>query len=299
MKRKIHKIYDIILKIIMAAYAYEFLKLIGEERQIKKVLKTEFVTKKGRNLYLDFLCMLEDDTLLNIEFQFKPTTSNDLNRFFNYNILSQTTYDSLCETVVVSFRTQKLGVKQIKIGKTKSTHPDFKYLGDINFKKTLNNIRNKIKNNSKLDNIDEILLMLMCLVPKNHNKAEILTEICRMLKKEHLFDLEKIDTFKAVMSLEIENLITREEREKLKGKIQMTPEAQEIMSKAISEVGRKYEYLEKQDLINKGKKEGIKEGKKEGKKEASESIAKNLKNILPDEEISKHTGLDLKTIRQL
>ena len=56
-------------------------------------------------------------------------------------------------------------------------------------------------------------------------------------------------------------------------------------------MGRKYEYLEKQDLIN--------EAIKEGKKEASESIAKNLKNILPDEEISKHTGLDLKTIRQL
>lgn len=133
--------------------------------------------------------------------------------------------------------------------------------------------------------------MLMCLVPKNQNKTEILTEICRMLKKEHLFDLEKIDTFKAVMSLEIENLITHEEREKLKRKIQMTPEAQEIMSQAISEVGRKYEYLEKQDLKNKGK--------KEGKKEASESIAKNFKNILPDEEISKHSSLDLKTIRQL
>jgi hypothetical protein len=67
----------------------------------------------------------------------------------------------------------------------------------------------------------------------------------------------------------------------------MTPEAQELISQAISEVGRKYEYLEKQDLIEEGKKEGLNE------------VAKNLKDILPDEEIAKRTGLDIKTIKQL
>lgn len=133
--------------------------------------------------------------------------------------------------------------------------------------------------------------MLMCLVPAIKNKASRLEEICKMLKKEELFDAQRIDTFKAVINLEIDNLLTADERKKLKGKIKMSPQTQKAISDAISEVGRKYEYLEKQDLINKGKKDGIKEGKEE--------VAKNLKDLLSDEEISQHTGLDLQTVKNL
>lgn len=54
MSKKIHKIYDTILKLIMLAYASEFLLYVGEERKIKRILNTEITTKKGRKLYLDF-----------------------------------------------------------------------------------------------------------------------------------------------------------------------------------------------------------------------------------------------------
>ena len=272
-------------------YGDEFLKFLGEERSLKKVLKTEIITKKGRTLYLDYLCMLEDDTLLHIEFQFKAVSEEDLERFFDYNIFSQTEHDSLCDTVIISFRTCLAGKKTLKIGETKTTHPKFIYLGDIDFNKVLNNITDKVKNNSRLTSNDEILLMLMCLVPKNKNKVEILSKICKMLKKEELFDKTKIDTFKGVISLEIQNLIPEVEQEKLKGKIKLTPETKELINNAITEVGRKYEYLEKQELIEKGMKKGMKKREKE--------IAKNLKDILPDEEIAKYTGLDLKTVQKI
>ena len=71
----------------------------------------------------------------------------------------------------------------------------------------------------------------------------------------------------------------------------MTPETKELINNAITEVGRKYEYLEKQELIEKGMKKGMKKREKE--------IAKNLKDILPDEEIAKYTGLDLKTVQKI
>lgn len=50
MKIKIHTIYDIILKMIIMEYSNDFLKFIGIEKSIKKVLKTEFINKKGRKL---------------------------------------------------------------------------------------------------------------------------------------------------------------------------------------------------------------------------------------------------------
>lgn len=70
MNREIHKIYDAILKLIILSYPDEFLSYLGVEKSIKQILHTEIITKKGRQLYLDFLCQLEDNTLLNIEFQF-------------------------------------------------------------------------------------------------------------------------------------------------------------------------------------------------------------------------------------
>lgn len=49
--------------------------------------------------------------------------------------------------------------------------------------------------------------MLMCLLPKYKNKKEILERICKLHKKENLFDITKIDTFKAVINMEIKNFI--------------------------------------------------------------------------------------------
>ena len=64
------------------------------------------------------------------------------------------------------------------------------------------------------------------------------------------------------------------------------------------------EYLiEKEELLEKGRKQGIKEGKKEGikegKKESQIEIAKKLKEYHTPEEISKITGLTLATILKL
>ena len=117
MKRKIHYIFDVILKMIIDIYADEFLEFIDEKRKIKDVLKTEYKTNKGRIMTLDFLCQLEDDTLLNIEFQFTGPDGDDLDRFFDYNILSQTKFDELCETIIILFRTNQSGQKSRKIGK--------------------------------------------------------------------------------------------------------------------------------------------------------------------------------------
>ena len=303
MNREIHTIFDIILKLIIIAYSNEFLKLIGEKRTIEKILKTNIITKKGRKLYLDFLCELNDNTLLNIEFQFSGPYGDDLDRFFDYNIHSQVEYDKICETIIFSFKTSKSGQKTRRMGFSKTIHPKFFYLGDIDFMKKLNSIENKFENNLNLTNMDEILLMLMCLVPKYKNKQEILERVSRILKKPELFDEEKIDTFKAVIGLEIRNFTNENKHEKMLGDLNMTPESEKIISQAITEAIEKNIQLQEEKIFKdgkeKGKKEGIEEGKKEGKKQNNIEIAKKLKEYLTPEEIQKITGLTITTIINL
>ncbi|MBQ7928568.1 MAG: hypothetical protein IJ287_07520 [Methanobrevibacter sp.] len=291
MKREIHTIFDIILKMIIVTYSNEFLKLIGEKRSIKRLLKTNITTNNGRQLHLDFLCELEDGTILNVEFQFRGPYGYDLDRFFDYNILSQAEYDKICETIIISFKTSKSGQKTRKMGFSKTIHPKFFYLGDLDFVKILNTIENKVENNLKLTNMDKILLLLMCLVPKCKNKQEILEKICEMIKKPKLFDLLKIGTFKAIIGLEIKNLVSKDKQDKLLGELNMTPSEEKILSQAISKAAEKSIQLQEEEIF----KEGIEEGKKEGKKE----IAKKLKDILTPEEIHKITGLTMTTIMKL
>ena len=303
MKRKIHYIFDVILKMTMEAYANEFLQFIGENRKIKKLLKTEYQTKKGRIMTLDFLCQLEDSTLLNIEFQFTGPNSDDLDRFFDYNILSQTKFDELCETIIILFKTNKSGQKSRKIGKSKSMHPTFFYLGDMDFMKILNSIGDKVENNINLTSLDEISLLLMCLLPKYKNKFEILEKICNLHKKDELFNKETIDTFEAIIGIEIENFIEKDKQNQLMEVLNMSPQSKEMMENAINHAIKKSVERERKQIFQQGKEEGIKEGKKEGIKEGikeeKEKIAKNLKKYHTPEEISKITGLTLATILKL
>lgn len=303
MSREIHKIFDVILKIIMLTYAEEFLEYIEEKRTIKKILNTEIITKKGRYLYLDFLCLLEDNNLLNIEFQFKSPDGSDLERIFDYNNHAQCLYDALCETIIIHIKNKSSKHKKRKIGSSKTFHPEHVYLKRKNYYKSLLTIKNKVANNLKLSSFDEIDLMVMCLIVNQKNKVKLINQICKMLKKEELFDKTKLDTFKAVLKMVIKNLISEGERKKLKGEINMTPQAEAIITQAAREVSKKYLNFEKEELLEQGRAEGRiegrAEGKIEGKEEAIEEIIKKIRPIVSDKDLAERTGIDINKIRTL
>jgi flagellar biosynthesis/type III secretory pathway protein FliH len=136
----------------------------------------------------------------------------------------------------------------------------------------------------------------MCLIPKYKNKTELFLEISDVLKDEKSFREEKFQIIKAIINLEIKNLIPKEEQKFFEGDENMNEELGEIMIQAAKDVNKKYE----QRALEKAKEEGLKEGKeeglKEGKEEGLKEIAKKLKEMHTPEEISKITGLTLQTV---
>ncbi|MDO5860045.1 hypothetical protein [Methanobrevibacter sp.] len=196
MEREIHDIYDVILKIIATVYKNDFLRYIGIEHEIKKILNVELTTLIGRKLYLDFLCLLENDTLCHIEFQFRKANPDDLDRFFNYNITAQVRYQKLTDTILFNFTFKKSEEKTRRIGKSKSFHPKYFYLEEKDIEKTIQKINIKSKLKSELTSDEEITLMLLCLIPEWKNKAETLKKISKLLKNKNLFDETNLNTFK-------------------------------------------------------------------------------------------------------
>lgn len=137
MDSNVHDVYDVILKLIILVYSVDFLKYIGITKDIKEILKTEFTRLDGKKFFLDFLCRLEDDTLCHIEFQFPKARLDELNRFFDYNIIAQVTHGKITETVVLNFTRKKASDEMISIGKTKKFLPMIVYMGDIDFETKL------------------------------------------------------------------------------------------------------------------------------------------------------------------
>ena len=75
----------------------------------------------------------------------------------------------------------------------------------------------------------------------------------------------------------------------------MNPEVEKLISQVIDEVHRKSVHEARLDAREKGWKEGRKEGREEGREE----VAKNLKDLMDDEEISRVSGLSLERVKQL
>ena len=282
MNRNVHDIYDVILKIILAVYASVFLNFIGIEKEIKEILSVEITTLSGNKLYLDFLCLLEDDTLCHIEFQYPNAKPEDYERFFNYNIAAEVRYQKRAETYVFNFTSKKKS-KYIKIGKTKVFCPIDFNLDDIDFKYFFKKINIKVKSNIPLTNEEELVLLLMPISSEFKGDVKVLKRIAQIVVKKDLFDETKYEFVRAIVGLEIDNFLTNDEKNEIAEAISMTPEAQSVVLKAINEVNQKVLYEQKQ----KGIEQGIL------------MVAKNLKGDMDVDRISAVTGLSVDEINSL
>ena len=204
--KRVHDVFDVILKIIILIWPEFFLKLIGIDEEVKEVLKTEFVTVYGKKAYVDYLCRLKNGNLLHIEFEYPSAYNYDLERFHFYYCIIRGNYKGKLETFVFNFSSKKKELKS-KIGQCSSFHPLIFNLADVNFDAYLDNINIKVNTNKKLTGEEEIILMLRCLVPSFRDKTSVLKKISKLLNRKELFDEFRFQFFEAVILLEIHNII--------------------------------------------------------------------------------------------
>lgn len=275
------------------------MKFVGIDEDIDEVLNVEFTTLSGSKLYLDFLCLLKNGNLCHIEFQYPKAENEHYGRFFNYNILAQARHQKLTETLLFNF-TPKTGVeKPQKIGETKCFNPYQFFLGGIDFESYIENINIKVESNTQLSHDEEIVLLLISLNPKFKGKCKILKRISELLENRKLFDETKFEFFQAIIELEIENLLSKEEQKEIKEEIKMTPKAMAVVTQAIHEVNQKVLAEAREDAFAEGKSEGMSEGLAIGRSEATERMAKALRDIVDINVLSEVSGLTVEEIENL
>ena len=133
----IDNIYDKSSKILFLVYQNDFLKYFGECKKIIQELPTELDTLYGMSRRLDKLILVDDGTLQNWEFQFKNMDENQLEIFWQYNIIKSAQTGKIVDSFVVSFGDPRLCNEEINVGRSIVFRPIIKYLQKMNLDKKL------------------------------------------------------------------------------------------------------------------------------------------------------------------
>jgi hypothetical protein len=78
---------DLIMKRAMDIFAEEGLKFFGINKKVKELGPTELVVLESKNMFMDYIFLMEDDTFIHFEFQTTDKGNADLRRFRAYEAL--------------------------------------------------------------------------------------------------------------------------------------------------------------------------------------------------------------------
>ncbi|PEA55015.1 hypothetical protein CON64_10055 [Bacillus pseudomycoides] len=162
---------DITFKYASELLRNDFLKALNiEAARITKVLANSIVTIQTIDLEVDFICQLEDGSILHLEFQ---TTHNkeDLDRFMKYDALLYDKYKQEIRTIVIF----GAGIKKAKSGKrfgTISYELESVFLENKNGDEVVKHLMDKAENEHSLSSAELGELVLLPLMKTKGSRKE-------------------------------------------------------------------------------------------------------------------------------
>ena len=313
MARKVYKIYDIMLKLLVLIYGDYFLKFLNLDEEIKQILNIEFTNIKGESLYLDFLCLLKNDNLRHIEFQKKKPDCDDYTRFRKYAIAAEAHYGQKTYTLIVRYCKTKNELETMDSEEGICVYFKYFYLGSVDFEDIIKKINIKVdtykKSNViiKITPLEEIALLVMCLVDEVQDIKGNFKKIYEITKYGDLFDYGRFNLFKNLLNLELNNLISEDEKMEIEKELNMdvtegvimTPQLMDDIKKAIQEIDEKEIKIIEEKARTQGITEGIQEGIAQGKMEGMKETIIKLKNFHSVEEIAEMLDLEIDYVKKI
>ena len=272
----------------------EFHRYIGEPGEYKKKYPTEIVTIDNENFIMDQLYERDDGVLNNVESQSSPTYKKELLKFNEYQKYSSISHKKAVNTIILYTGNPNHGMYELWISETNLLKPKYLIFKEMDGDVKLNNLKYKIRNNFSLDIVEAQDLVLIPMMKTDHDKEELVKELCHLMTKDKTIDEKLKFNLKRLEVFIINMFVRKEKRNELLKVIDMN-----IKLDNLEEDLNNWET----EILNKGKQEGkiegIIEGKIEWKQETLEEMAKKLKGKISDEEISQITGLEIEKINGL
>ncbi len=288
---------DTLQKLSLIAFAQAILAVMGDTRQVVGFYPTELIIPTFRKRFMDGVLELDDGTLLNIEFQSGNLTEKFLLRCAQYAINLRVISGKCVETNIFSTGLRVKSKTIAFISRFFRFRPKLFFYSELDGSERLINVKNKIDNHEKLTLMDRYNLVFIPLMG-NVDTVKVAFEVFKIANNKMLFTEDQQEEIKKCQYI-VAQIIAEDDDELLN-------EFWEIIHMNNDFLAR-YE----KDLIDKNTKRVTEHVTKTVTEQVTKTvtktvtdnvtrkIAKNLKDILPDVEIAKRTGLPIKEVQKL
>ena len=280
---------DTLQKLSLIAFAQAILAVMGDTRQVVGFYPTELIIPTFRKRFMDGVLELDDGTLLNIEFQSGNLTEKFLLRCAQYAINLRVISGKCVETNIFSTGLRVKSKTIAFISRFFRFRPKLFFYSELDGSERLINVKNKIDNHEKLTLMDRYNLVFIPLMG-NVDTVKVAFEVFKIANNKMLFTEDQQEEIKKCQYI-VAQIIAEDDDELLN-------EFWEIIHMNNDFLAR-YE----KDLIDKNTKRVTEQVTEQVTKTVTDNvtrkIAKNLKDILPDVEIAKRTGLPIQEVQKL
>ncbi len=265
-----HQNTDITMRAMAQHLKNKDLSIFGlKTATIKDLNPTSLPAIEAKDRSTDVIFLLEDDTLLHLEFQ-TTKSIEDLKRFMLYDARLAILQDRKINTAVIYSGSIKTAPRRLNTGSLKYTVTNV-YMKTFNGDRELATIANKLEHQQQLDETDYLKLIFLPLMKSKNTEEEQTIKAAELAKNEAIPDKTRNFIIAALIVI-TDKFMTENNKRKLLEVIKLTQIEQWL------------------------REEGRQEGREEEKKEIALAA---LKKGLPVEDIIDITGLDKKTILKL
>jgi len=310
--------YDSILKIATHYFVNALIPITDLPEDEYRIVSCE-IFKPGKDVKSMDILLKGKKGCVNIEFHKQALSKSQLDRDFEYVVECYLFYDKTIDQRIVVLDNKRKSIEKLQIMPDLEYKAKYHSIQEIDGATTLNNIKNKIKNNLELDDYEQYVFSILPLTNHGHdNEEQLVKELCYLNKKLNISEKNR-EAIALCQLIQIELFVNDEELEnELMDVIAMTSscierrenklkntakKAQEKANKTETKLKQTQEKANKTETKLKQTQE--KANKTETKLKQTQEKAKqekqNTKNILKEitQNIDKTGKLNPKTLQKI
>ena len=300
---------DTLQKLSLISFAQAILTVMGDTRHVVGFYPTELIIPTFRKRLMDGVLELDDGTLLNIEFQTGNLTEKFLLRCAQYAINLRVVSGKCVETRIFSTGKRTKSKTVAFISKFFLFKPMLFFYSEFDGLEKLINLKDKIKNKEKLTLMDRYNLVFIPLMG-NVDRVKVAFEVFEMANNRMLFNEDELVEIKKCQYIVAQ--IIAGDNEKLLNEfweiirmnndflVRYETDLIDRTTKRVTEEVTKQVTKQVTDEVTKQVTDEVtKQVTDEVTENVTRKIAKNLKDIIPDVEIAKCTGLPIGEVQKL
>lgn len=212
--------YDSLIKLSSRAFGNAMMHVTGEKPGIVEVLHQDVLSARLKRGILDLLIKTSHGYCIDYEFHSGPINEATVLRNYQYAIDLRVEQELPVKPHFVSLDANKTPIPTVELFPDVYTNPDITFLADIDGKKVLNTIDDKLNSNLELDNYDSYYLALTPFFRNEKTPKEMLKDMSQYVNEIQISEELKYHV-KLVQILSARALTSDIEQKELLGVIKM------------------------------------------------------------------------------